>query len=252
MPRIGVVLWISRIPYRLAPTTNASLIFYNNRLTQRRSHSIKPEFEYNRDLVFHFLNNHGVTPDSAVARPYLQFPKEEVRQLRKDFMASKGIPGDQRLIFIHTGSGGSAHNLSLEQYVKLGRTIAGQANCTLVLTAGPGERDNALAVVETLRAESYPAVLYHSDKGLIHFARHLAFADVFISGSTGPLHIAGALNRPTVGFYSRRRVSSSLRWQTLNAPDRRLYFHPPEDTEETDMDGIDMEFAGQEIIRMFL
>ena len=44
--------WKCRIPYRLAPATKWVQFFYNHRLTQRRSQSAKPEFEYNLDLLF--------------------------------------------------------------------------------------------------------------------------------------------------------------------------------------------------------
>ncbi|HKJ66752.1 MAG TPA: glycosyltransferase family 9 protein, partial [bacterium] len=250
--RTGPVLWGARIPSRMAPTTNISLVFYTHRLRQRRSRSVKPEFEYNQDLVLHFLKSRGIRPDHSVPRPYLWFPAEEVARLRRDFIRKYGIPDDHRLIFIHAGSGGSAHNLSLAQYIRLGTAISARQDCTLVLTAGPGEHETAQAAVDALRAQSQPAVRYCSEKGLLNFARHLAFVDVFISGSTGPLHIAGALNRPTAGFYSRRRVSSSLRWQTLNEAGRRLGFSPPESAPETDMASINMDAAAREIVDRLL
>ncbi len=38
------------------------------------------------------------------------------------------------------------------------------------------------------------------------------------------LHIAGALDIPTVAFYSSRQSATSLRWQTLNSNEKRLSF----------------------------
>ncbi|MCK5667388.1 MAG: hypothetical protein KAI17_28065, partial [Thiotrichaceae bacterium] len=60
-----------------------------------------------------------------------------------------------------------------------------------------------------------------------------AISDLFISGSTGPLHIAGALNIPTVAFYSARRSATALRWQTLNQGNRRLAFMPGKYTKKS-------------------
>ncbi|MEJ2142293.1 MAG: glycosyltransferase family 9 protein, partial [Gammaproteobacteria bacterium] len=76
---------------------------------------------------------------------------------------------------------------------------------------------------------------------------HIQFADLFISGSTGPLHIAGALDVPTAAFYPRRRSATPLRWQTLNSEARRLAFTPAEDAEETDVSAIDVEAATRQI-----
>ena len=51
---------------------------------------------------------------------------------------------------------------------------------------------------------------------------NIACSDLFIAGSTGPLHIAGALNKKTVGFYPSKKSSTSLRWQTINNFHKRL------------------------------
>jgi ADP-heptose:LPS heptosyltransferase len=76
--------------------------------------------------------------------------------------------------------------------------------------------------------------------------------DLFISGSTGPLHVAGALDVPTAAFYPRRRSATPLRWQTLNSPQRRLAFTPPDMAAESAMDAIDVENAAAVIGRQFL
>jgi ADP-heptose:LPS heptosyltransferase len=54
--------------------------------------------------------------------------------------------------------------------------------------------------------------------------KNISICDVFIAGSTGPLHIAGALNKKTVGFYPSKKSSTSLRWQTINNFENRLSF----------------------------
>jgi ADP-heptose:LPS heptosyltransferase len=86
----------------------------------------------------------------------------------------------------------------------------------------------------------------------VKFAMHVQFCDVFISGSTGPLHIAGAMNCRTAAFYPRRRSSTGLRWQTINEADRRLAFEPPIGCDENDMRAIDMLSAAAEISEWYL
>lgn len=251
-PHVGLFLWAARIPYRLAPTTNASLVFYTHRCIQRRSRSVKPEYMYNLDLVLHFLKSRGVQVDPSITPPYLRFPADEVNQLRRELLERYQIPAHHRLVFIHPGSGGSTRNMSPEQYVRLGSAIAERRECSLILTAGPGEQGLARRIADDLRARSHPTVVFASEQGLLHFARHIACADLFISGSTGPLHIAGALNRPTAGFYSRRQVGSPLRWQTLNDPNKRLSFTPPAPVPETEMAGINVREAAREILHRLL
>ncbi|NKC16580.1 MAG: hypothetical protein GKR94_31595 [Gammaproteobacteria bacterium] len=84
----------------------------------------------------------------------------------------------------------------------------------VVIRAGPTEIQQVRAMQEKLSVNT-PSCVYHSTKGLQEFARTLWIADVFISGATGVLHIAGALDIFNVGFYQSRRSVSALRWQTL-------------------------------------
>ena len=248
--RIGWLTAAARIPYRLAPATKIAQLFYNRRLTQRRSRSAKPEYVYNLDLGMKLLADHGIVDPMIPEPPYLQFAQPEVAALRAEFCRDRGIASADRLIFIHPGSGGSANNLSVEQYAVLARSLQTTDPITFVITAGPGEETNAARL--QLLTDSLSRTVYHSREGLRRFAQHIQFADLFISGSTGPLHIAGALDRPTAAFYTRRRSATSLRWQTLNRPERRLAFSPPDGAAEEDMSAVDVTAAAAAISERFL
>lgn len=248
--RIGFALVAAGIPFRLAPATKAAQVFYNHKLTQRRSRSEKPEFAYNLDLIRYFLKIQDSDTNGKLEPPYLQFNKEEVQQLKQAFCNSRDLDIEHPIIFIHPGSGGSANNLSLEQYQQLALSLAKKAKINFVISAGPGEHQYAAQMANRLGDIKY--TVYQSSEGLKRFAQHIQFADVFISGSTGPLHIAGALNTATAAFYPRRRSATSLRWQTLNSEDKRLAFSPLETADEQDMSAVDIEHAANEISKKFI
>lgn len=247
--RIGLLLWRAGIPVRVAPATKLAQIFYNRRLTQRRSRSEKPEHAYNVDLVRNFLAGLGQTCQEG-RPPWLVFPRDETSALRASFCRERGIDPAAALVFIHPGSGGSANNLAVAQYAAIGRALNSADGHHLVISAGPGEIAQAQSLSAQLGESAHS--VYHSTEGLERFARHIAFCDVFISGSTGPLHIAGALNRNTAAFYPRRRSSTALRWQTINEEGRRLAFSPPDAAAEDDMSRIDPQAAAASISRTFL
>ena len=247
--RIGWQLWRAKIPYRLAPATKIAQFLYNHRLVQRRSQSSKPEYAYNLDLGQQLLTDFGVPPVAVPASPYLSFANKEISSLRSEFIARHSLDPTRPLVFIHPGSGGSAVNLSLSQYARLAHALYQLQPLTIVLSAGPTEDDKVRALAAMIKI-IHP-VIYTSTQGLVAFAKHIAFADLFISGSTGPLHIAGALDRPTVGFYPRRRSATALRWQTLNQASNRLAFSPPENRQSEEMAGIDVEFCANEIMRSY-
>jgi len=248
--RIGFSAFAAGIPYRLAPATKLAQFFYNHRLVQRRSRSEKPEHVYNCDLVLRFCQDHNIPPGNLPLPPLLQFEPEAVHKRHHEFCQRHQIPATRQLIFVHPGSGGSARNLSAEQYAELARQIKSDKGHTIVISAGPGEYENAHHVAALLG--DTPHLVYESRAGLKQFAEHIQFADLFIGGSTGPVHVAGALDRPTVAFYPRRRSATSLRWQTLNSPARRLAFSPPADAEQEDMNKIDVKQVADTISRHFL
>lgn len=234
--RVGIFSFFSGAKYRLAPATKLAQIFYNHKLMQRRSKSLKPEYEYNLDLAIKFLSDIGVSVKEKPKAPFLQFEENEIRTIRTDFCKKYNIDIHTKLIFIHPGTGGSATNLNLEQYADLVKNLNEQV--TFVITAGPNEIDYANKLSALLKNISH--IVYHSTEGLLNFAKLIQCCDLFISASTGPLHIAGALNRPTAAFYQRRRSATSLRWQTLNSENRRLAFMPPETASESDLQSIDV------------
>jgi ADP-heptose:LPS heptosyltransferase len=225
--RIGWLLWRVNIPYRLAPATKLAQIFYNHRLPQRRSRSEKPEYEYNLDLIRYFLADQRlniVEPES----PYLVFPDEILSQVRAEIAQSLAILSSASWVMVHCGSGGSANNLSIEQYAELIACLyRHHPERSFLLTAGPGEEIKTRELADQLNEMQVPNVVYVSTDGLERFAQVLANAELFIAGSTGPLHMASALDVPTVGFFPQRRSATPLRWRPLNSEGRHLAFSPP-------------------------
>ena len=243
--RVGLLVWRTNIPMRYAPATKLAQLFYNHRLPQHRSRSLKPESEYNLDLARALLGDFHIEVPATPGPPYLHVEQTDVEQLRTQFCRENQLATDSRLVFVHPGHGGSANNLSGIQYADLANRIEHTGALSIVVSAGPGELAQAQAVARAITA--HPVCVYESSAGLKNFIAHIAFADIFISGSTGPLHVAGALNRPTCGFYTRRRSATYLRWQTLSEPDRRLAFSPPLEAVAEDMSRVDLTAAAQAI-----
>ena len=247
---MAIALLLARISYRLAPATKLGQIFYNHRLTQRRSRSEKPEYEYNLDLAKTFLHDFDIPLPDSTHGPYLSFDTPSLQSLKTDFCSTHTIDTTALLVFVHCGSGGSANNLGIDQYAELAERLTSDRPLHIVATAGPDELDTAWALSN--RIHNHPVTVFHSVNGLEDFCKHIAICDCFISGSTGPLHLAGALNRPTAGFFPRRRSATALRWQTINDDALRLSFSPDEQVDAEDMQGVDISYAAKMISQHFL
>lgn len=243
--RTSIALWLSGISQRLGPATKIAQVFLNQRLRQRRSQSAKPEYEYNLDLIKHYIYSNNDIPIDTPPPPYLQFPFDEIRSLCEEIKVKYGISETRKIVILHPGTGGSAINLSIEQYADLAKQISLRTNVFFIITAGPGELPQAAELSEKLGYIKHR--LHESKTGIIDFCKLINIADIFISGSTGPLHIAGALNRPTCAFYPSRRSATSLRWQTINNKEIRISFMADKQSVENNMESIDMKQCAQRI-----
>lgn len=235
------LVWKGKIPYRLAPATKLAQIFYNKRIKQKRSQSAKPEFEYNLDLIRAFLtdNNVKVVEPSA---PYLSFSGQQLVEQKAKLAQQLSLNSDKPWVYVHAGSGGSANNLSLQQYTQLVCGLEGDFE--VVLTAGPGEEQKAAELQKLMAESGRSAALYDKNDGLVDFSCSIACADMFIAGSTGPLHIAAAIDVPTVGFFPSKRSATPLRWKPINSEGNHIAFCPPkadDKASQEDMTRIEIE-----------
>lgn len=218
--RTAIALWLAGIRQRIGPATKIAQLFLNHRLRQRRSQSAKPEYEYNLDLIKYYIHLNHDKPVEVPPPPYLRFPTDERKRLRESIKERYNIPGDSKIIIIHPGTGGSAINLSIDQYAELARELSRSENVFFLVTAGPGELTIASELSEKMKGVDH--ALYESKTGIVDFCRIINTADMFISGSTGPLHIAGALNIKTVAFYPSKISATSLRWKVINSETRKI------------------------------
>lgn len=244
-PRIGLLGWRAGIALRVAPATKWAQLFYNVRIRQRRSQSAKPEYQYNVDLACELLARLSLKLMALPTPPF--WPISDTHSQRQALLdTSPGAEGS--IVVVHPGSGGSAVNLSLDQYAAL-IALINQAtdNVSWLISAGPSEDAHAEMLIDQLAQTGTTAKRLPVSQNVADFALQLAGTDMLIAGSTGPLHIAGCLNIATAGFYPAKRSATPLRWQTCNSAEKRLAFSPPAAADQQDMTAIDITTAAQEI-----
>lgn len=115
-------------------------------------------------------------------------------------------------LIIHPKSGGSAHEWPLENFVKLVQSL-------------PKERFNIFFTGDKATQkyfESHRSLQeiqwVHNIAGLLSLKELIQFinmCDGLIAASTGPLHIAAALGKKTIGLYPSAHVMHPRRWGAL-------------------------------------
>ncbi len=206
----GYKLWKSNIKKRYAPATKLAQIFYNKKIKQNRSTSVKSEYEYNNDLAKYFLkdNSYKISPLNKYCIP-----------LKKDADVSKN---KKKLIFIHPFTGGSSKTLSCNDFIGLCKELNKLKDCTFILHCD--SHDHAKCLELEKLAQGLDIRTISPTRDLCKMFHNINKCDLFIAGSTGPLHVAAALNKKTVGFYPTKTSSSLLRWDTINDEKNKLAF----------------------------
>ncbi len=191
---LGKVLFKSRIPKRMAPATKIAQIFFNKRVKQRRSLVEKREFEYNLDLL-------------------KAFDEDLVLDFNRPlFKAVGSITSNKNFIIFHTGFGGSSDgNLTLDDYLKLAKKAS--KSTEVVFSFGPDDDVSKAYIKEKL---DFKATIRDNFKSLLEFTYFIATSKLFISTSTGPMHLAGMTNTPTLSFFGANLFASAKRWGTIS------------------------------------
>ena len=222
--RIGYLIKKLNIPIRIAPKTKLAQIFYNYKILQKRSKSYKPEYEYNSDLVYELFNIINVNEiEDMDGAPYLEL-NDSSKSARKDiFLKEYNLSPEKKTIFIHPGTGGSSKSLNIRDYADICLGLRKFDNYNFVIHCSPDDEQLAKDLKIITRDQLTIRVIDAKDD-VLYMLNNISLCDIFMAGSTGPLHIAGALNKKTIGFYPRKKSSTSLRWETINNFENRISF----------------------------
>ena len=205
--RLGLCLFLARIKTRIAPATKLAQIFFNTKLKQRRSKVEKTEWEYNLDLIkkLNMPINITYTPPC----------------LSKFTTKSKAS-----FIIFHTGFGGSSEgNLNIDDYIKLAKVAIKKTN--VVFTFGPDDAKIKRQITKKIQQEKLNIEIKDNFKDIWEFTKYIAQSKLFVSTSTGPMHLAGLTNTPTLSFFGNSLFASSKRWATISETNKQNNFEVP-------------------------
>ncbi len=123
-------------------------------------------------------------------------------------------------VAIHGGAGAAVKQWPVESWAAVGRGLV-QAGASIVLTGGPGERDLAAGVAGKLQA---PALDLAGQTTLGQLAAIYQQCDLVLGSDSGPLHLAVAVDAPTVHLYGPVPVA---KFGPGGSSERHLVLHSP-------------------------
>ncbi len=214
--RIALLLWLSRIKMRVASGYRWYSFLFNNRVYEHRKTAEKHEFEYNLSLVRRLgcEVDPGIKPTIVIHPNALNAAALERTRL--------GLVSKDIVAILHPGSGGSARDWSPANFSFLAQRLA-SLGWQVVITGAKGEEDLVRSVVDKSCASSSFSV---GNLSLSELAAFISLADLFVSNSTGPLHIAAAVGTPVIAFYPPIVACSPQRWGPVT--EKKILFVPEE------------------------
>ena len=199
--RVSWALWRAGIPIRIGPANKWYSIFFTQKVWQHRSEGKKHEADYNLEL----LDPLGVP---FKRRPTTFMLTAEEKEAAHKVLASHRLLFTKPIVFLHPGSGGSSARWPLSHFMALGDNLQA-SGCDVVVTGGPGEEYQAIMIDQMHRI---PVFIAAGSVSLRELAALYSCADLVVTNSTGPLHLAVALGVPTVSIYSPLPTCHPQRW----------------------------------------
>jgi len=200
--RLAFVLFFSGIKVRIGTGYRAYQALFNYKIYEHRKTIEKHELEYNLDM----LTPLDISSQGFVPRIFLS-PEEKrsAGRMLEDLNVTKG---DVKIV-IHPGSGHSSLNYPLEKLALLADKLIEGFSAKVILTGSKKELDLSDRLKGRMRNQPIDLTGKTDLRGLCGL---LEEADIVISSSTGPMHLAAALGTPVVAFFSPLFVASPERW----------------------------------------
>jgi len=200
--RLALVLALSWIRIRIGTGYRWYSFLFNRRVFEHRKTSVRHEAEYNLSLA-RMLGSDSKPVEFRIGVP------ESAKRNVEAFLREKRIHQCRPLVVLHPGSRGSALDWPMQSFARLAERLVDEAGACVVVSGGVDETEIASQVV---RPDSRRAVSAAGRFTLKELCALLERADLFIANSTGPLHLARAMNVEVVGFYPPLVPASPRRW----------------------------------------
>jgi heptosyltransferase-2 len=213
---ISLMMFLSRIQNRIGTGYRWYSFLFSKKVFEHRKYAEKHELEYNINL----LNKIDIDfKDFSNGIKFHLNVNGKSSEKINSILYEKGFKSGNKIVIIHPGSGGSSVDLPKEKLIELTRRITNLNNVTIIITGS--------------KSESELCKQFEISEAVINLSGHLDLsllkalinkADLFISNSTGPMHIAAALGVHVLGFFPKILSCSQKRWGPYT--EKRTIFIP--------------------------
>jgi len=212
--QLALIFFLSGIKYRIGTGYRWYSFLFNKKVYEHRKFAEKHESQYNLDLLNVF------SPDAdKSADYYFTYSPEEKISLDKKLSGNLNFSLNENYLILHPGSRGSAIDLPSDTHTEyLNGLLKANNSLKIVLTGTKGEMNICKNLIASVEAGQRNRI--YNTCGILSLRELMVLIDsskLFISNSTGPLHIAGALNKNIISFFPNSAPMNAKRWGPLSS-----------------------------------
>jgi lipopolysaccharide heptosyltransferase II len=213
--KISLIVFLSGIKNRIGTGYRWYSFLFNQKVYEHRKNAERHELEYNVNLleklgIKNTISEKNISYDLRVDESSLQNVIKILIDEKYDLQ--------KPIIIVHPGSGGSSMDLPVKKFTELVSKLD-EDNYQIILTGSKNE----IELCEKIKSSSKVKNLA-GRFNLDELTALISKSAMFISNSTGPIHIAAALGKYIVGFYPKIVSCSQERWGPYT--NKKLVYEP--------------------------
>lgn len=162
-------------------------------LTRSYDHKSEHVVQQNLNLVSHWtgkLDRHNVKLNFAIS--------DEDKDFIDGYLSEWGISPEQKILCIHPGSGTWVKRWTADRWASVADTLSDQLDCVVVFTGGDHEMPLVDEITGQMTAKYCVMV---GDTQVSQLAALYKRAQIVLGPDSGPMHLAVAVNTPTVTLF---------------------------------------------------
>ncbi|HEX9252530.1 MAG TPA: glycosyltransferase family 9 protein [Ignavibacteriaceae bacterium] len=213
--KISLIVFLSRVKNRIGTGYRWYSFLFNLKVYEHRKNAERHEMEYNVNL----LEKLGIKNSVAVnnVKYDLRVDEHSLQNVIKILLDEK-LDLQRPIIIVHPGSGGSSIDLPVNKFNELVKRLDDD-NYQIILTGSKSEVELCEKIKSSAKLKNFAGKF-----NLDELTALISKSAMFISNSTGPIHIAAALGKYTVGFYPKIVSCSQERWGPYT--NKKLVYEP--------------------------
>jgi lipopolysaccharide heptosyltransferase II len=192
-PRSALLTYMSGARHRVGPDRKGRGRLYNRQV--KDDGKPKPVI----DFYNQYLRAAGIEPSSRKTELFLTDDERREAGIFLRWLDYETSPLDltRPIIGLHPGATWPAKKWLAGRFAGLAELIRAKLGCQVVLTAGPNDRDT----VREVAAASMAGIKVLPPLPLRQLAAVISHFRMYVSNDAGPMHIAAALDVPTIGVF---------------------------------------------------